>query len=74
MDSDTRFDLVLRDLSQVKPSSAAEPQSKTVPSFSFDKKPGLVRIRFDETALPKHVVEDFLSRVRDICSRFGVKP
>jgi ParB family transcriptional regulator, chromosome partitioning protein len=72
-DSDERFDLVLRSVSPRQPTPGAELRAKTVPSFKLDKKPGVIRIRFDETNLPKDVVDDFLSRVRDVCSSFGVK-
>jgi len=73
VDSDERFDLVLRSLSRPRPPAVADKQAMSVPSFKVEKKPGLVRIRFDETNLPKDVVEDFMSRVRDVCSSFGVK-
>ena len=56
-----------------RPPAVADKQAMSVPSFKVEKKPGLVRIRFDETNLPKDVVEDFMSRVRDVCSSFGVK-
>lgn len=71
--SDERFVLVLRSLSRRRPTPEADEHSRTVPSFKLEKKPGLIRIRFDETNLPKNMVEDFLSRVRDVCSNFGVK-
>jgi ParB family chromosome partitioning protein len=72
-DSDERFDLVLRSVSRrIMP--ASENNSVPVPSFKIEKKPGVIRIRFDETSLPKDMVEDFLSRVRDMCSSFGVRP
>jgi ParB family chromosome partitioning protein len=70
-DSDERFDLILRSLSQ--PGPAADKRAMTAPGFKVEKKPGLIRIRFDETNLPKDAVEDLLSRVRDVCSSFGVK-
>ena len=72
-DSDERFDLVLRSVSRHQPTSEADTRPRTAPSFKLDKKPGVIRIRFDETNLPNDVVEDFLSRVRDVCSSFGVK-
>jgi ParB family transcriptional regulator, chromosome partitioning protein len=72
-DSDERFDLVLRSVSLRQPTPEAEIRAETVPSFKLDKKPGVIRIRFNETNLPKDVVDDFLSRVRDVCSSFGVK-
>lgn len=72
-DSDERFDLVLRSLSRPPPAPGADKQSVTAPGFKVERKPGLIRIRFDETNLPKDVVEDLLSRVRDVCSSFGVK-
>jgi ParB family chromosome partitioning protein len=72
-DSDGRFGLVLRSVSRQQPTSEADTRPKAAPSFKLDKKPGVIRIRFDETNLPKDIVEDFLSRVRDVCSSFGVK-
>jgi ParB family transcriptional regulator, chromosome partitioning protein len=72
-DSDERFDLVLRSLSRHQPNPEADKRSRTAPSFKVDKKPGVIRIRFDETNLPNDVVEECLSRVRDVCSSFGVK-
>jgi ParB family chromosome partitioning protein len=72
-DSDERFGLVLRSVSRRQPTSGADTRPKTAPSFRLDKKPGVIRIRFDETNLPKDMVEDLLSRVRDVCSSFGVK-
>jgi ParB family chromosome partitioning protein len=72
-DSDERFDLALRSLARPQPAIGADRHAMTTPSFNLEKKPGLIRIRFDETNLPKHVVEDFLSQVRDVCSNFGVK-
>jgi ParB family chromosome partitioning protein len=71
--SDERFDLVLRSVSR-PPAPASDKQSMSAPSFKVEKKPGLIRIRFDETSLPRDMVEDFLSRVQDVCSSFGVKP
>jgi ParB family transcriptional regulator, chromosome partitioning protein len=72
-DSDERFDLVLRSVSRQQPTSEADTRPRTAPSFKLDKKPGVIRIHFDETNLPKDVVEEFLSRVRDVCSSFGAK-
>lgn len=72
-DSDARFDLALQSLSRALPAPGADKQAVAVPGFKVEKKPGLIRIRFDETNLPKDVVEDLLSRVRDVCSNFGVK-
>jgi ParB family chromosome partitioning protein len=72
-DSDEKFDLVLSSVTRPQPAAEAERRPMTPPSFKLDKKPGVIRIRFDETNLPKDVVEDFLSRVRDVCSSFGAK-
>jgi ParB family chromosome partitioning protein len=72
-DSDERFDLVLRSMAPRQQTPGVEIRSKTVPSFKLDKKPGVIRIRFDETNLPKDMVDELLSRVRDVCSSFGVK-
>jgi ParB family transcriptional regulator, chromosome partitioning protein len=72
-DSDERFDLVLRSLSRHQPTPDPDKRSTTAPSFKVDKKPGVIRIRFDETNLPKDVVEECLSRVRDVCSSLGAK-
>jgi ParB family transcriptional regulator, chromosome partitioning protein len=71
-DSDERFDLVLRSVSR-QPAPEVDTHPRTAPSFKVDRKPGTIRIRFDETNLPKDVVEDLLSRVRDVCSSFGAK-
>jgi ParB family chromosome partitioning protein len=72
--SDERFNLVLRYLSAT-PVSQTENASKSGPSwsFKFDKKPGLIRIVFDEANLPKDAVEDCIARIRDVCNSFGVK-
>lgn len=73
VDSDARFDLALQSLSQPSPVPRADKQAVVVPGFKVEKKPGLIRIRFDETHLPKDVVADLLSRVRDVCNNFGVE-
>jgi ParB family chromosome partitioning protein len=73
VDSDARFDLVLRHLDRLSPKGDADEQSETAPNFILDKRPGLIRIRFDETNLPKDAVEEFLSQVRDVCSNFTFK-
>ncbi|MEJ1977943.1 MAG: plasmid partitioning protein RepB [Acetobacteraceae bacterium] len=70
VDSDERFDLVLRSVSRQQPTPEAVTHPRRAPSFEVDRKPGTIRIRFDETNLPKEVVEDLLSRVRDVCSSF----
>jgi len=72
-DSDGRFDLVLRGLSG--PPATAHTGGRPVerPSFKVDKKPGVIRIRFDETHLPKDMLEDLMSRVRDVCDSIGAK-
>jgi ParB family chromosome partitioning protein len=72
-DSDEKFDLVLRTLSRSQPALKADSREMTASSFKVEKKRGLIRISFDETTLPKNVVEEILSRVRDVCSSFGVK-
>ena len=72
-DSDQRFDLVLKALSRSQSPSNADDQGGGRPSFTVDKKPGVIRIRFDETRLPKDIVEDLMSRVRDVCTSFGAK-
>jgi ParB/RepB/Spo0J family partition protein len=36
-------------------------------------KPGVIRIRFDETNLSQDVVEELMSRVRDMCDSLGVR-
>lgn len=73
VDSDQRFDLVLRNLSPTQPGAMADIQGVSVPSFKVEKKPGLIRIRFNETNLPKDMVEELMSRVRDVCRSLGVK-
>lgn len=72
-DSDGRFDLVLKGLSCPPPSPGPGSRPGTVPSFKVDKKPGVIRIRFDETNLPQDMLEELMSRVRDVCSSLGVK-
>jgi ParB family transcriptional regulator, chromosome partitioning protein len=72
-DSDQRFDLVLKALSRGQPPAEAGHHGEPRPSFTVDKKPGVIRIRFDETSLPKDVVEDLMSQVRTVCTSFGVK-
>jgi len=72
-DSDQRFDLVLKALSRSQSPAKAADQGERRPSFTVDKKPGVIRIRFDETSLPKDMVEDLMSRVRNVCTNFGAK-
>ena len=72
-DSDQRFDLVLKALSRCKSPAQADDQGGGRHSFTVDKKPGVIRIRFDETSLPKDMVEDLMSRVRHVCTSFGAK-
>jgi ParB family chromosome partitioning protein len=73
VDSDQRFDLVLRILSRTQPGALADIQATSVPRFKVERKPGQIRIRFNETNLPKDIVEELLSRVRDVCRNMGVK-
>jgi ParB family chromosome partitioning protein len=72
--SDDRFKLVLRHL-LATPNSKTEDASGKEQSWSFkiEKKPGLIRIVFDEANLPKDAVDDCVSRIRDVCNSFGVK-
>ncbi len=72
-DSDQRFDLALTALTRRQPSAKTDDQAAGRPSFTVDKKPGVIRIRFDETSLPKDKVEDLMSRVRRVCTSFGVE-
>lgn len=73
LSSDDRFEAAFRAAvaSQRPLASATEPRPQQ--SFRVDKKPGVIRIRFDEANLPADMVEKCLSRVRDVCSSFGVK-
>jgi ParB family chromosome partitioning protein len=70
--SDEKFDAVLRAMIAVRKRHKAADMPQRQPSFKVDKKSGVIRIRFDETTLPPDVVEDCLSRVRDVCNSFGV--
>jgi len=72
--SDDRFNLVLRHLLAAS-NSKAEDLSEHTPTWSFkiEKKPGLIRIVFDEANLPKDAVEDCVARIRDVCNSIGVK-
>lgn len=72
-DSDGRLDLALKRLSRPPASSGPGTRPGAMPSFKVDKKPGVIRIRFDETNLPKDMQEELMSRVRDVCSSLGVK-
>jgi ParB family transcriptional regulator, chromosome partitioning protein len=63
----------LKALSRGQPSAKTDGQGALRPSFTVDKKPGVIRIRFDETSLPKDMVEDLMARVRTVCTSFGVK-
>lgn len=72
-DSDQRFDLVLKALSRSQSPAKADDQGEGRPNITVDKKPGVIRIRFDETSLPKDMVEDLMSRVRSVCTSFGAK-
>jgi ParB family transcriptional regulator, chromosome partitioning protein len=71
--SDERFDLALQDLSRRQAPSEADTEPRTGPGFRVDKKPGVIRIRFDETNLPQDMVEELLSRVRDVCDNLGAR-
>ncbi|MDD2861353.1 MAG: plasmid partitioning protein RepB [Acidiphilium sp.] len=73
VDSDQRFDLVLRILSHTQSGALADTQATSVPRFKVERKPGQIRIRFNETNLPKDIVEALLSRVRDVCRNMGVE-
>jgi ParB family transcriptional regulator, chromosome partitioning protein len=70
--SDERFDLALQDLSRRQAPSKADTEPRTAPGFRVDRKPGVIRIRFDETNLPQDMVEKLMSRVRDMCDSLGV--
>lgn len=72
-DSDQRFDLVVNALSRTLLPAKADDQGKGQLSITVDKKPGVIRIRFDETSLPKDMVEDLMSQVRNVCTSFGAK-
>lgn len=72
-DSDGRFDFALKGLSRPPPPMEPGGRPGTSPSFKVDKKPGVIRIRFNETNLPKDMLEELMSRVRDVCSSLGAK-
>ncbi|MDE1905160.1 MAG: plasmid partitioning protein RepB [Rhodospirillales bacterium] len=78
-DSDARFDLVLKKLSSPirpapsGPAAPSQPSKGGAPSFKVDRKAGVIRIRFDEANLPEDVLDDLMSRVRDVCDQFGAK-
>ncbi|HTV33366.1 MAG TPA: plasmid partitioning protein RepB [Methylocella sp.] len=71
--SDEKFDAVLRAAVADRWHPTAAERAPAQHTFNVDKKPGVIRIRFDETNLPPDVVEDCLSRVREVCNSFGVK-
>ncbi len=71
-DSDARFNLALRELSRVPATVAAKTPPRMGPRFTLDEKPGLIRIHFDEANVPADIVEEFLSHIRAVCSRFEV--
>jgi ParB family transcriptional regulator, chromosome partitioning protein len=71
--SDEKFDAVLRAAVADRLHPEATKGSQAQHTFKVDKKVGVIRIRFDETNLPAGVVEECLSRVREVCNSFGVK-
>src|SRR5271165_3627744 len=71
--SDEKFEAVLRAVIGRKTPAQPSNETQREPSFKVDKKPGLIRIRFDETNLPADVIDECLARVRDVCSSFGVR-
>jgi ParB family chromosome partitioning protein len=73
VDSDVRLMVVIRDLTRMTTKQTTTKESKPEPDFKVQKKPGVIRISFDETTLPAETVTEFLSRVREVCSSFGVK-
>jgi ParB family transcriptional regulator, chromosome partitioning protein len=71
--SDERFDLALQDLSRRQAHSEADAESRTGAGFRVDRKRGVIRICFEEANLPKDMVEELISRVRDMCDSLGAR-
>lgn len=71
--SDERFEAALRATSTLPQHSEPDHAPRKAPRFQVEKKPGVIRIRFDETNLPANVVEECLARVRDVCNSLGVQ-
>lgn len=71
--SDQRFDAVLRAATEYR--KRREQRAEAEPSLRFrvEKRPGLIRIHFDETNLSPDVVQECLTRVREICTHFEAK-
>lgn len=71
--SDQRFDAVLRAAVEYRKRHEQTAEAEPTARFRVEKRLGVIRIRFDETNLPPDVVRECLARVRDLCSRLGVK-
>lgn len=72
-DSDARFDLILQSLKAFQNDSKPAGQKLGARLFSIEKKRGVIQIRFDENTLPKHVVDDCVAKVRELCDNYGAK-
>lgn len=73
--SENKLEAVFRAATSAsKPAAQASPSTKTTSAgVKLDRKPGLIRIRFDESTVPNAVVENCLARVREVFAEFGVK-
>jgi ParB family chromosome partitioning protein len=67
-DSDQRFDSVLRGLINHRTNGAEKHKPETTTRFKVDKKKGIIQIKFDETSLPKEVLDDLLGKVQQMCN------
>lgn len=71
--SDGRFEAALRATASLQNAETGHPP-RTAPPFTVERKPGVIRVRFDETTLPAQVVEECLARIREVCNSLGIKP
>jgi ParB family chromosome partitioning protein len=72
-DSDAKFELILQSLRASQNNSKLAGQKPDAGLFSIEKKRGVIQIRFDENKLPKHLIDDCVAKVRELCDNYGAK-
>lgn len=69
-DSDRRLDAILTALSNPKPRTSVNPG----PPLWVERKPGYVRIRYDQDRFSEEALNELVSQVNKICKKLGGQP
>jgi ParB family chromosome partitioning protein len=72
-DSDARFEWIVQTLKNSQNLSKPDKGKPSASVFSLEKKRGVIKIRFDENSLPKHLVDECVLKVRELCNSYGAK-